>query len=297
MGFIHLSLFLSATIRPGDYQRSRAGPSPPESDRLRPIRACPGQGEPTGPLTPRSPVRGRFAGISDLRDWIAAGPAARTPGQDTLRLACSSVEPSVLLECSAGPLQVRVSPATPTATIATSTRLASFRSRRLAVAITPGPASCIRRAGPPIVRYRRARHHLLATYHPTSRGDSSNCPAQNFIDKNSCSGWSPLRCRPKSPGPGRDARSLRRVKRSTDRGVKPTPEPGSQFLRRHRPEKRFRAVDELLANADFVRFWEIKLGDMLRSADPLGNCLPTSTSVADRATEGEYRLGCIVRTS
>ena len=55
-------------------------------------------------------------------------------------------------------------------------------------------------------------------------------------------------------------------------GEQPTPEQVRKFLADPDPQKRIKRIDELLASADFIRFWEIKLGDMLQiSTSRIGN--------------------------
>jgi len=67
---------------------------------------------------------------------------------------------------------------------------------------------------------------------------------------------------PPSP-PAGDAAFLRRVTLDLT-GRQPRPDEIREFLKEDDPEKRAKLVDSLLASPDFVRFWRIKLGDLLQ---------------------------------
>ncbi len=84
---------------------------------------------------------------------------------------------------------------------------------------------------------------------------------RNFIDDALFGRLEALKV-PPSP-PASDAAFLRRVSLDLT-GEQPTPEQVRAFLADTDPEKRIKRIDALLASPDFVKFWEIKLGDMLQ---------------------------------
>ncbi len=92
----------------------------------------------------------------------------------------------------------------------------------------------------------------------------------------SCSSGSPSLGVPPSP-PSTDAAFLRRVSLDLT-GEQPNPDRVREFLKDADPAKRPKLVAGLIGSTDFVRFWQIKLGDLLEitTARPdLGNAAIT----------------------
>src|SRR5262249_21251195 len=82
----------------------------------------------------------------------------------------------------------------------------------------------------------------------------------NFIDDELFKRLEALKV-PPSP-PASDAAFLRRVSLDLT-GEQPQPEDVRRFLADTDPDKRLKLVDRLLQSPEFVRFWEIKFGDLL----------------------------------
>ena len=158
------------------------------------------------------------------------------------------------------------SPTTPTATSATSPgwRSSSERRRRRRRSNAQGRAELLRRAEADlIVRYQsQVVSTRLATLDQSRpEFDFAKLPRRNFIDDELFKRLESLKV-PPSP-PASDAAFLRRVSLDLT-GEQPTPEQIRQFLADTDPDKRVKLVDQLLAQPEFVRFWQIKLGDLLQ---------------------------------
>jgi hypothetical protein len=86
-------------------------------------------------------------------------------------------------------------------------------------------------------------------------------PGRNFIDEKLAAKWKELGLAP-SPLCG-DEEFLRRL--SLDAiGTLPTPQEVRDFLADKSPDKRDRAIDRVLNRPEFVDFWALKWGDLLR---------------------------------
>ena len=189
------------------------------------------------------------------------------------KLSRLAVEPAEV-RLDAGPLQLRVVAGYADGHERDVTRLASFRvGDDSVVAIDArGRAALLRRAETDlIVRYQSqvVSTRLATLINPDLKFDFAELPRRNFIDDELFKRLEALKV-PPSP-PAADATFLRRVSLDLT-GEQPTPEQVREFLADPDPEKRIKRVDELLASADFIRFWEIKLGDMLQiSTARIGN--------------------------
>jgi hypothetical protein len=210
-----------------------------------------------------------------LLDWIRSGAPERREGAHG-PLHALAVEPAAVLLAAPGPLQLRVVARYADGHLRDVTRLASFKvGDDSVVAIDDrgrAQATLLRRAETDlIVRYQSqvVSSRLATVINPDLTFDFAALGRRNFIDDALYKRLEALRV-PPSP-PASDAAFLRRVSLDLG-GEQPTPERVRRFLADTNPEKRGALVDELLAGTDFVRFWEIKLGDMLQiSSVRLGN--------------------------
>src|SRR5262249_30327768 len=122
-----------------------------------------------------------------------------------------------------------------------------------------------------IVRYQSqvVSTRLATLINPDLVFDFAKLPRQNFIDDELYKRLEALRVPPSPPAP--DAVFLRRVSLDLT-GEQPTPERVRKFFADTDPDKRVKLVDQLLESPEFIRFWEIKLGDLLQiSSTRIGN--------------------------
>jgi hypothetical protein len=206
-------------------------------------------------------------------DWIKAGaPERQENGHGAL--ATLTVEPAVVRLAAPGPLQLRAVARYADGHLRDVTRLASFRVGDDSVVSIDarGRAALLRRAETDlIVRYQSqvVSTRLATVINPDLKFDFTSLRRRNFIDDELYKRLEALKV-PPSP-PASDAAFLRRLSLDLT-GEQPTPEQVRKFLADPDPEKRLAKIDELLASPDLVRFWEIKLGDMLQiSSTRLGN--------------------------
>ncbi len=89
----------------------------------------------------------------------------------------------------------------------------------------------------------------------------ADLPRNNFVDEKLIAKWKDLGLTP-SP-PCSDAEFLRRLYLDLI-GTLPTPQEVRAFLADNSPDKRARAIDGVLARPEFVDFWALKWGDLLR---------------------------------
>jgi hypothetical protein len=208
-----------------------------------------------------------------LLAWVRAGAPGRR-GATHGALAAVTVEPADVRLDAPGPQQLRVVARYADGHRRDVTRLASFRVNDDSAAAIDrsGKAALLRRAETDlVVRYRSqvVSTRLATLINPDLNYDFAGRARRNFIDDELFRRLESLKV-PPSPAAG-DAAFLRRI--SLDLiGQQPTPEQVRAFLADTDPEKRPKLVDRLLANRDFPRFWQIKLGDMLQvTSARLGN--------------------------
>jgi hypothetical protein len=145
------------------------------------------------------------------------------------------------------------------------TRLATYRVNDDSAATIDarGRVTLLRRAEADlVVRYRTqvVSTRLATLINPDLVYNFAARPRRNFIDNELFKRLESLKV-PPSP-PSGDAAFLRRVSLDLT-GEQPTPDRIREFLKDADPDKRAKLVDSLLASRDFVRFWQIKLGDLL----------------------------------
>src|SRR5262249_2752826 len=86
-------------------------------------------------------------------------------------------------------------------------------------------------------------------------------PAQNVVDEKAAAKWRSLGLTP-SP-PCTDAEFLRRTMLDTI-GTTPAPGEVDDFLADNDPQKRAKLVDRLLDRSEYIDYWTLKWGDLLR---------------------------------
>jgi hypothetical protein len=268
----HLSLF--GYDPAGDYQALTHEALGRRIDRIDPARSLmllKGTGRVPHPGGMRFAVNS--AEYRTILEWIRAG-APEHRGTPHGRLASLRVEPPAARLDAPGPLQLRVVARYADGHERDVTRLASFRvNDDSVVKVTPlGRATLLRRAEADlVVRYQSqvVSTRLATLINPGQTFDFARLTRRNFIDEELFKRLESLNV-PPSP-PAGDAAFLRRVSLDLT-GEQPSPEQVRKFLADTDPEKRVKLVDELLASPDLVRFWEIKLGDLLAiSSTRLGN--------------------------
>ena len=224
-------------------------------------------------LVPGSPA------YETLLAWIKAGaPAASTPNHG--RIARLSVEPPESRLDAPGPRQLRVVATYADGHARDVTRLAQYKTNDDATATVDdqGHARLLRRGEADLViRYESqvVSTRIGARINPDLVHDFSRDLRANFIDDQLLKRLAALGV-PPSP-PSGDAAFLRRVSLDLT-GEQPSPERVRDFLKDTNPDKRRGLVATLVGSSDFVRFWQIKLGDLLEitTARPdLGNAAVT----------------------
>jgi hypothetical protein len=200
-----------------------------------------------------------------LLAWVKAGAPERQ-GKTHGALTKLEVEPAALRLDEPGPLQVRVVARFADGHARDVTRLASFRvNDDSAVSIDHrGKGALLRRAETDlVVRYQSqvVSTRLATLINPDLKFDYAKLARRNFVDDELFKRLESLKV-PPSPRSS-DALFFRRVSLDLT-GEQPLPEQIREFADDKDPEKRTKLVDKLLASRDFVRFWQIKLGDMLQ---------------------------------
>ncbi len=96
---------------------------------------------------------------------------------------------------------------------------------------------------------------------PFARSRPFDFPAQNFIDDKAAARWRTLGLVPS--GLCTDAEFLRRAMLDAI-GTTPTPDEVEAFLGDSSPQKRSRLVERLLERPEYIDYWTLKWGDILR---------------------------------
>ena len=209
-------------------------------------------------LTPGS------AAYRTLLAWIKAGAPEGTP-QNHGRIARLAVEPADARLDGPGPRQLRVVATYADGHARDVTRLAQYKTNDDATATVDdqGRTQLLRRGEADIVvRYGSlvATTRLAASINPTLAHDFAKDPRANFVDDEVLKRLQSLGV-PPSPASS-DAAFFRRVALDLT-GEQPSPDRVRDFLKDADPAKRPKLVRTLIGSPDFVRFWQIKLGDLL----------------------------------
>ncbi|SIO06259.1 Protein of unknown function [Singulisphaera sp. GP187] len=208
-----------------------------------------------------------------LLSWVAAG-APMHRGTTHGALTRLAVEPNNVRLEEPGTQQVRVIASYADGHQRDVTRLSTVRVNDDSAASidAKGKVALLRRAETDlIVRYQSqvVSIRLATVINPELKFDFAALPRSNFIDDELIKRLESLKV-PPSP-PASDSLFLRRVSLDLT-GEQPSVEQIRRFMADEDPDKRAKLVDRLLANRDFVRFWRIKLGDLLQiSTARLGN--------------------------
>ena len=214
-----------------------------------------------------------------LASWIKAG-APETSAKNHGRMTNLVVEPGTSRLDEPGPRQLRVVAHFADGHTRDVTRLANYKTNDDATLTvnTEGKAQLLRRGEADLViRYESqvVAARIAAAVNPNLDHDFGHDARVNFIDDVLLGRLESLAV-PPSP-PATDAAFLRRVTLDLT-GQQPTPDQVREFLKDNDPAKRFKLVAGLVGSTDFLRFWQIKLGDLLEitTARPeLGNAAIT----------------------
>ncbi len=200
-----------------------------------------------------------------LREWLRVG-APMTRGKTHGHLTALKVEPSEVRLDEPGPQQLRVVARYADGHERDVTRAVAYRvNDDSAASIGPsGRAALLKRAETDlIVRYQSqvVSLRLGTIINPDLDFDFAKLKRRNVIDEELFKRLQALKV-PPSPT-ATDAAFLRRVTLDLT-GEQPQPEIVREFLADKDPDKRVKLVDRLVGSADFVKFWRIKLGDLLQ---------------------------------
>jgi hypothetical protein len=201
-----------------------------------------------------------------LTAWVSAGAPRRRGDEAPGRLASIEIEPAAAWLDAPGPIQLRVVARYEGGQVRDVTRLADYQTRDDSTATVDrsGRARLVRRGETDlIVRFgSEVRAVRVATaINPDLAYDWASLPRSNPVDAALFARLERLKV-PPSP-PADDARFLRRA--SFDLiGQGPTPAEVRAFLADSSPDKRASLVDSLMKRPEFLRWWELKLGDLLQ---------------------------------
>jgi hypothetical protein len=204
-------------------------------------------------------------GYKTLLAWVEAG-APRTKGKTHGALTNVVVEPTEIRLDEPGAQQLRVVAHYADGHQRDVTRLATYRVNddMAAEVDANGKAKLLKRAEVDlIVRYQSivVATRVATVINPDLKFDFAKLPRRNFVDEELIKRLESLKV-PPSPRASDEA-FLRRI--SLDLiAHQPEPEEIKAFIADKDPDKRIKKVDELLQHKDFMKFWEIKLGDMLQ---------------------------------
>ena len=135
--------------------------------------------------------------------------------------------------------------------------------------VTPRGVARVERQGETNIMVRYQGHAALARITaPFGSTKPFDFPAKNVVDARAAAKWRALGLVPS--GPCTDAEFLRRVMLDAI-GTTPNPEEVEAFLADKASDKRDRLVDRVLDRPEYVDFWTLKWGDLLRvNSEKLG---------------------------
>lgn len=197
-----------------------------------------------------------------LRTWLEDGAPA--PAKTDSEVSRIEVFPKARILVPGEQQQLAVTATWSDGRIEDVTHLTQFDSLNDAVAATnPNGLVTARSAGETHVMARFSGQAVVASFTlPYAKIDNyPELPANNFIDQKLITKWKDLGIVP-SPLAS-DADFLRRLYLDAI-GTLPTAEEVQTFLTNADPKKREKAVDTVLARPEFVDWWALKWGDLLR---------------------------------
>ena len=128
--------------------------------------------------------------------------------------------------------------------------------------VSPRGVAKVERQGETNIMVRYQGHAALARLTvPFAASKPFAYAAKNVVDEKAAAKWRALGLAPS--GPCTDAEFLRRVMLDVI-GTTPSPEEVGAFLADGAPDKRERLVDRVLDRPEYVDFWTLKWGDLLR---------------------------------
>lgn len=197
-----------------------------------------------------------------VRRWLADGapePSAKDP-----HVAALEVFPPARVMAPGERQQIAVTAVWSDGRREDVTPTAQFDALNDAVAaVTPAGLVTAKAAGETHVMVRFGGQAVVArvTLPYATITDYPKLPANNFIDAKLIAKWRDLGLTPSPLAP--DDEFLRRLYLDAI-GTLPTPEEVRAFLGDELPDKRAKAIDKVLERPEFVDWWALKWGDLLR---------------------------------
>lgn len=197
-----------------------------------------------------------------LREWIAQGTPGPVPVTAVKRLEVTPAE-AVLSAGTEKPLTVRAHWSDGVIQDATGLALYESTSDTVAEVASDGKVTGRKPGLTAItVRYMGQVAAVPVTIPYGAQNGKLDVASNNFIDDHIRDEWQKLGLKPAALSS--DTEFLRRV--SLDLiGTLPTVEEVRRFQADTRPDKRSRLIDELLDRSEYVDYWALKWGDLLRA--------------------------------
>jgi hypothetical protein len=197
-----------------------------------------------------------------VRGWLADG--APEPTAKDSHVAALEVFPPARAMVPGEQQQIAVTAVWSDGRRGDVTTMVQFDALNDAVAaVTPAGLVTAKAAGETHVMVRFGGQAVVArvTLPYAAVADYPKLPANNFIDEKLTAKWRDLGLTPSPLAP--DDEFLRRVYLDTI-GTLPTPEEVRAFLADKSPDKRAKAINKVLERPEFVDWWALKWGDLLR---------------------------------
>jgi hypothetical protein len=197
-----------------------------------------------------------------IREWIAAG--APSPGKDDLAGLQLKIEPSVLSLSPGSTQSIRVTATFSDGTFRDVTPWALFDIRDKTVAdVSKSGVVTAEKPGKTAVAVKYlGQVASISLSVPYGNPTQFEFPARNVIDELVTTEWTRLGIRPAPLAD--DATFLRRVYLDLI-GTLPTVAESRSFLDDSSAEKRSMLIDALLNRPEYVDYWSLKWGDLLRA--------------------------------
>jgi hypothetical protein len=196
-----------------------------------------------------------------LKAWLEDGAPA--PGRNDPTIESVEVWPARRLMQPGEQQQVLVTARWKDGLVEDVTSLAQFDALNEAIAtVTPDGLITARGVGESHIMIRFAgQARVVQVTLPYTTAPMPAMPAHNFIDEKLIARWQQLGLSPSELCS--DEEFLRRLYLDAI-GTLPTPDEIRAFLADQRPDRRNRAIDAVLDRPEFVDFWALKWGDLLR---------------------------------